>query len=182
VALANRARLTGARWRPERLSPLGAVLHPLDAAYGLPGLYGRRGLVQYQFVVPFGAEDVVTAVLTLPQAAGCPATLAVLKVFGDQGVAPLSFPMAGWSLAMDFPAAAAPIARVLDELDDRVAAAGGRVYLVKDSRLRPELLDAMYPRLRRWRQIRAAMDPQRLMVSDLARRLGLTSPNGRRDA
>ena len=100
----------------------------------------------------------------------------MLKVFGSEGLAPLSFPMSGWSLALDFPAAATPIARVLDELDERVAAAGGRVYLVKDSRLRPELLDAMYPRLRRWREIRAAMDPQRLMTSDLGRRLRLTSP------
>jgi hypothetical protein len=89
---------------------------------------------------------VLASALTGPQRAALPATLAVLKVFGPGNPAPLSFPRPGWSLALDFPAD--PIlAPVLDDLDTQVAAAGGRVYLVKDSRLRPDVLTDMYPQL-----------------------------------
>ena len=71
------------------------------------------------------------------------------------------------------PVAAAGLAGLLDGLDALVADAGGRVYLAKDARLRPELLAAMYPRLAEWQQVRAGLDPDRVFVSDLARRLGV---------
>jgi decaprenylphospho-beta-D-ribofuranose 2-oxidase len=173
AAAANRARLLAARWRPRRLRQLPDAMYPLDAVPDWPGLHGRRGLVQYQFAVPFGAEDVLAEALAGPLRAGRPATLAVLKVFGAGNPAALSFPQPGWSLALDF-AADPALAPVLDDLDARVAQAGGRVYLVKDSRLRPDLLEVMYPRLARWRAERAVLDPDRVMVSDLARRLRLT--------
>ena len=57
-----------------------------------------------------------------------------------------------------------------------VAEAGGRVYLSKDGRLRPELLDSMYPRMGKWKAIRARLDPEGMLASDLSRRLGLTGP------
>jgi decaprenylphospho-beta-D-ribofuranose 2-oxidase len=177
AAAANSARLFVARRRPRQVRPLPQALFPLDAVPGWPGLHGRRGLVQYQFVVPFGAEDVIAAALAGPQHAGRPATLAALKVFGAANPGPLSFPVPGWSLALDFPADPA-LAPVLDELDTRVAAVGGRVYLVKDSRLRPDLLEVMYPRLSRWRAERAVLDPDRVMASDLGRRLHLTDEIG----
>jgi decaprenylphospho-beta-D-ribofuranose 2-oxidase len=128
--------------------------------------------VQYQFTVPFGAENVLAEALTATRRAGRPATLAAVKVFAAANPGPLSFPQPGWSLALDFPADPA-LGPVLDDLDGRVAAAGGRVYLVKDSRLRPDLLGAMYPDLARWQAERAVLDPDGVMVSDLARRLDL---------
>jgi decaprenylphospho-beta-D-ribofuranose 2-oxidase len=65
------------------------------------------------------------------------------------------------------------LAAFLDELDDEVAAAGGRVYLAKDARLRPDVLARMYPRLDAFRDLRTRYDPRGAITSDLARRLGV---------
>jgi decaprenylphospho-beta-D-ribofuranose 2-oxidase len=77
-------------------------------------------------------------------------------------------------VALDFAASAPGLARVLDRADELVAGAGGRVYLAKDSRMRPEFLPEMYPRLEEWRDVQSRVDPGRRMQCDLARRLQLT--------
>lgn len=81
--------------------------------------------------------------------------------------------MPGWTLALDIPADLPGLGTFLDELDDEVAGADGRVYLAKDARLRPELLGRMYPRLAEFRRLRAELDPGGVFTSDLSRRLGL---------
>jgi decaprenylphospho-beta-D-ribofuranose 2-oxidase len=99
--------------------------------------------------------------------------LAVFKRLGASFGGPLSFPLEGWTLAADLPAAAPGLGVALDELDELVAGCGGRVYLSKDVRLRPDMLRVMYPQLERFQAQRARVDPEGVLRSDLARRLGL---------
>jgi decaprenylphospho-beta-D-ribofuranose 2-oxidase len=150
-------------------------MFPLDGLDDWFRLYGPTGFVQYQFVVPRGAERTVQTLLERLRRSAVPCYLAVLKDFGAENDAPLSFPMAGWTLAMDLPRGAPSLERLLRDFDELVAGAGGRVYLAKDGRLRPDAIAAMYPRLDQWRAIRDQADPERRWRSDLGLRTGLVS-------
>jgi decaprenylphospho-beta-D-ribofuranose 2-oxidase len=162
--------------RETQLQPLATFFYPLDGVGSWNRLYGPRGFTQYQFVVPFGAERALEHALEKLSGGRVASFLAVLKSFGAAGAGHLSFPMEGWTLALDIPLGVPGLPELLDELDVLVADAGGRVYLSKDARLRPDLVPAMYPRLAEWQAVRARLDPAGVMSSDLARRLGLAGP------
>jgi decaprenylphospho-beta-D-ribofuranose 2-oxidase len=158
------------RGRPVALAP---YFFPLDALGGWNRLYGPAGLLQYQFVIPSGQEAELERCFELLRRRRLPVYLAVFKRFGPAFGGPLSFPIAGWTLAIDLPADAPGLGQALDELDELVVGAGGRVYLSKDVRLRRDMLAAMYPQLERFRTQRARVDPEGLLRSDLGRRVGL---------
>ncbi len=162
------------RRRRDHLQSIPQFFHPLDAVDRWNRVYGTGGVIQWQCAVPLESTAILRAIVTEISEVGCPSFLSVLKRFGPGNPGHLSFPLGGWTVSMDIPARAnADQIRLLDRLDQRVAACGGRIYLAKDGRLRPELLPVMYPRLDEWRAIRAAADPQDRLTSDMARRLNL---------
>ncbi len=136
-------------------------------------IYGSKGFLQYQFVVPLGEEAalrrIVEKIAHSPHKSG----LNVFKRFGDGNGAPLSFPIKGWTITVDFPIAPG-LSRFCTELDEMVLAAGGRLYLAKESRTSPAAFAAGYPRVDEWRKVRSSVDPDGRFASDMSRRLELT--------
>lgn len=158
-----------------RLQSITEFFHPLDLVADWNRIYGRAGFLQWQCVVPLDAGDDLRWMVGELSTSGRSSFLAVLKRFGPGSPGPLSFPIAGWTLALDLPIdASGELGHLLDRLDRRVVEAGGRLYLAKDSRMDPALLADMYPQLAQWQKIRDQADPDGLMVSDLSRRLRLT--------
>lgn len=165
------------------LTSYDPYFYPLDAIGHWNRLYGKRGFVQYQCVIPdaTGFEGIRNLLEVLLDSRR-PSFLAVLKRFGAQGRGLLSFPMAGYTLALDLPIRSGKLLAghpddglfaLLNKLDEIVLQHGGRVYLAKDARLSAESFRAMYPRYSEWLKIKNAVDPENRFSSSLARRLGI---------
>jgi decaprenylphospho-beta-D-ribofuranose 2-oxidase len=161
------------RRRVGHIESIPGFFHPLDMVGAWNRLYGRAGFLQYQLLVPFGAEPTLREVLERFSASGAPSFLSVLKRFGAANPAPLSFPAPGWTLTVDVPTATRGLRELFHTLDELVLDAGGRHYLAKDAHTTPEAIRRGYPRLDEWRAVRASVDPAGIWASDLARRLQL---------
>lgn len=148
---------------------------PLDGIRNWNRLYGKNGFLQYQVVLPYdGGRDGLAKMLELLRKSGPGGFLAVLKRFGPgDPELPLSFPMPGYTLAVDIPRRGSAVLDLLRQLDRIVIDRGGRIYLAKDARTSPEAVRAMYPNLERWLEIKSRFDPANRLASDLARRLKL---------
>ncbi len=155
------------------ISSIDSFMHPLDRIQNWNRVYGNRGFLQYQFVVPEGNEDFLGHVLKTMKDLGAASFLGVLKKFGEGSRGHLSFPKPGWTLALDIPSQIDHLERALNSLDAQLSARGGRIYLIKDARLNPEFVPIMYPKLEEWRAIRHNMDPRGMWQSDQSRRLKL---------
>ncbi len=167
-------QLDAGSWRGGQCRQLSEkVRHPLDMVGQWNRLYGSRGFLQYQFVVPFDAVDTMRTIVARIADEGHASFLAVLKRFGAQSGGLLSFPTPGWTLALDLPAGVAGLGRLLTELDELVLGVGGRHYLAKDAFATPDVVRRGYPRLDEWKAIRDAADPDGIWTSDQARRLDL---------
>jgi FAD/FMN-containing dehydrogenase len=145
--------------------------YPLDSINGWNKCYGKRGFLQYQFVIPpHKAREAIHEILLRFTLNQHPPFLAVLKRFGKEGKGLLSFPQKGYTLALDLPISSS-LWSFLDEVDEMVLKYEGRLYLAKDARMKPHIFRAMYPRFDKWLAIKTQVDPQYVLSSDLSRRL-----------
>ncbi len=154
------------------LSNYDSYFYPLDAIAHWNRMYGKRGFVQYQCVIPDAASfEGIGKLLEELSNSRRPSFLAVLKRLGPQSRGLLSFPMAGYTLALDLPIRNKGLFLLLNKLDEIVLQHGGRVYLAKDARLSAGSFRAMYPRYPEWLKIKNAVDPHNRFSSSLSRRL-----------
>ena len=145
---------------------------PLDMIGEWNRGYGPAGFLQYQFVVPTEAVEPFKDIIRDIQASGHYSALNVFKLFGEGNQAPLSYPMKGWNVCVDFPIRKG-LHAFLDELDQRVMEFGGRLYLAKESRTSAENFHTMYPGMEGWLRTRNEIDPTGVFASDMSRRLEL---------
>ena len=145
---------------------------PLDLIGEWNRGYGKAGFLQYQFVVPTDAVEPFKDIIYDIQSSGHYTALNVFKLFGEGNQAPLSYPMKGWNVCVDFPIRPG-LNEFLDRLDDQVMQFGGRLYLAKESRTSAEKFHAMYPGMAGWLQTRREIDPTGVFASDMSRRLEL---------
>ncbi|MBZ0168060.1 putative decaprenylphosphoryl-beta-D-ribose oxidase [Candidatus Methylomirabilis lanthanidiphila] len=133
--------------------------YPLDAVQGWNRLYGKRGFLQYQCVVPHDdGSAAIRELLARIARSGLAAFLAVLKIFGSvSSPGMLSFPRPGVTLAVDFPYQGARTLRLLDDLDEIVLARHGAIYPAKDARMSARIFHASFPR---WKEFMRFIDPK----------------------
>ena len=148
--------------------------YPLDAVLHWNRGYGKKGFVQYQFVLPLESKEGLVAILKRISDEGLGSFLAVLKVFGKQDDL-ISFPTEGYTLALDFPVRSG-LFEFLDELDELVLQYGGRIYLSKDARMRSEIFWRSYANAKSFLGIVKKYNPRFTFNSTQAVRLKITEP------
>lgn len=154
--------------------PVGDFFFPLDRIHDWNRLYGKAGFHQFQCVLPTAQKDRLRDMLDLIATSGLASPLAVLKRMGDGRAGFMSFPTEGYTLAVDFPNRPATKA-LIATLEEMTAAAGGRIYLAKDSLAQGPRIKAMYPDWAKWRDAVNKANPDHTLETDLIRRLSLRS-------
>ena len=149
--------------------------YPLDAILHWNRGYGKKGFIQYQFVLPLESRQGLVEILQRISDKGMGSFLAVLKIFGKQESL-IGFPMEGYTLALDFPVREG-LFEFLDELDKVVLQFGGRLYMSKDARMKPDILRAGYKHLPQFLSIVKKYNRDGRIHSVQSDRLQLTQPN-----
>ena len=147
---------------------------PLDNIGNWNRLYGARGFLQYQFVLPLDtALEGISQVLFKVSGAGKGSFLSVLKKFGKANANLLSFPQPGYTLSLDFKREKS-LFPLLDGLDEIVLAHGGKIYLAKDARMSESVFKAGYPEWEKFLETKLKVDPRGIFASLQSERIGLT--------
>jgi FAD/FMN-containing dehydrogenase len=149
-------------------------LFPLDALHHWNRGYGKKGFIQYQFVIPLeNGPHNIQSILKRINASDQSPFLNVLKKFGEgEPNSILSFPREGYTFAIDFPIKKG-LRQLIETLDQMVLEYGGRVYLGKDAFLTPENFRLMYPLFQNWLEVKKKYDPLNKFNSNISRRIKL---------
>ena len=155
----------------ERTLSYESFHHPLDRVVNWNRLYGKKGFLQFQCVLPdetarIGIRQMLERISSVQAAS----FLGVLKTFGKEGLGDLSFPRSGVTLSLDIPVRHGGC-KLVECLDALALDHGGRVYLAKDATLTPDRFALMYPKLDKFRETLSIYDPTGVFDSDLAQRL-----------
>ena len=145
---------------------MGQFFYPLDGINNWNRIYGSSGFIQYQFVVPDKSSHLICKTLENLRKISAPSFLTVLKRFGKSNPGYLSFPIEGWTLAIDIPTNIKNLNQELSKLDEEIVSKGGRIYLAKDSRQSSEIFRQSYPMLNDWLKIKNELDPNQIFMSD----------------
>lgn len=153
------------------LSRIDPFFYPLDSINNWNRMYGKKGFLQYQFVLPEkNSRSGMIEVLEKISASGYGSFLAVLKKFGRGNANYLSFPSPGYTLALDFPVKK-KVFHLLRELDEIVLKYGGHLYLTKDARMDQEFFQKTQANLKKFLEIKRRMDPNGIFSSHQSQRL-----------
>ncbi len=152
--------------------PIDDFFFPLDKIYDWNRLYGKSGFHQFQCVVPIDAANQLRTMLEQIAASGLASPLAVLKRMGPGRAGYMSFPMEGYTLAVDFRNTDAA-EQLIREMESAASAADGRIYLAKDSLAGADTIREMYPEHGNWLKAVQMADPDGAYETDLIRRLKL---------
>lgn len=155
------------------ISNLKHFFHPLDSVQNWNRIYGKKGFIQYQFQISSGDTFFLRDILSQLKKFKINSFLAVLKKFGASDKSYLGFAAPGWTLTIDIPANNRNDLEFLRLLTKKLLQVNGKVYLAKDSVIRKEEFQMMYPRHQEWKKIKEEMDPHNYWVSDQGIRLGL---------
>ena len=147
--------------------------YPLDLFSNWNKIYGKNGLLQYQFILPLeNSYEGTKEIFSLIQQNEIYPYLAVLKLYGDENENYLSFPIKGYSLALDFQNNQETL-NMLEDLDSLVLQNGGRVYLTKDARIKEKNFKNMYPKVEKFIQIRKKYSFDKKIQSSQSVRIGI---------
>lgn len=157
----------------ETKSTIDSFFYPLDSINNWNRIYGKQGLLQYQFVLPKepsfeGLQKIISQI----SKSGLGSFLTVLKLFGPENENYLSFPMEGYTLALDFKVEPRlfPLVETLDKI---VSDFNGRLYLTKDARMSPEMFRQGYPKLEKFKELRSKYNFYEKFNSNQSKRLGI---------
>ncbi|MES3018330.1 MAG: FAD-binding oxidoreductase [Bacteroidota bacterium] len=150
-----------------------SFFYPLDAIKNWNRVYGKNGFVQYQFILPKdNSFEGLREILHIIAESGKGSFLAVLKLYGEENENYLSFPIEGYSLALDFKIENG-LFELLNELDILVLKYSGRIYLAKDARVSKEVFEKGYPKITVFRDLRDRFGMKNIFSSRQSERLGL---------